>query len=198
MTTTPAATTPAQDTHRSRRSRRLRRGIVLLVLLALAAGTAVVLGTGFGRDPGVVRSALIGRPAPPLAGPTLDGGKVDLRDYRGKIVLVNVWASWCPACRREHPILVDTQHRLGPRGLQVVGINMKDTRRDAQRLLDDMGGSTYPSLFDPDARHAIEWGTFAIPETYIVDREGVILKKAVGAITREWIDTEVVPLLERP
>lgn len=155
----------------------------------------MVFGTGFGRDPSVVESALIDRPAPPLAGPGLEGGQVDIDDYRGTVMLVNVWASWCEACRSEHPILVAVQDELGRDSLKIIGINMSDTREDALAFLDEMGGSNYPSVVDPEARHAVEWGTFALPETYLVDRDGTIVQKAVGPVTAEWITENVVPLL---
>lgn len=173
------------------------RWMGLLMVLGFAAAAAVVLGVGFGRDPSVVPSALIGRPAPPLAGPTLDGGHLNLREHRGKLVLVNVWASWCEACKKEHPVLVDAQRRFGPRGLQVIGIDMSDTRPAARRFLDQMGGANYPSVFDPDARIAASWGTFGIPETYLVNRAGTVVDKVVGPIDRAWLRTQVEPRLSR-
>lgn len=177
--------------------RRLVRWGGFAALLALVAGTVAVFGVGFGRDPQVVESALMNKPAPPLAGPTLSGDRIDIRDYRGKVVLVNVWASWCEACKREHPVLLSTQERLGPEGLQTVGINMSDDPDDARRFLERMGGTTYPSVIDRDARIAVEWGTFAIPETYVVDRGGTIRAKAFGPVTPDWIDRNVRPLVQR-
>lgn len=178
------------------RRRRVRLALISLTVVALGVGAVVVFGTGFGRDPSAVESALIDQPAPPLTGPGLEGGQVDIDDYRGSVVLVNVWASWCEACRDEHPILTAAQDQLGPEGLQIIGINMSDTRQDAKAFLTEMGGSNYPSVFDPEARHAVEWGTFALPETYVVDRGGTIVRKAVGPITAEWITDNVVPLLD--
>jgi len=174
-----------------------RRWGGLLLLLGVAAAAASVLGVGFGRDPSVVPSALVGRPAPPLAGPTLSGGHLDLSEHRGKVLLVNVWASWCEACKKEHPVLVDAQRRLGPRGLQVIGIDMSDTKAAAHRFLDQMGGANYPSVFDPDARIAASWGTFGIPETYLVNRAGIVVDKVVGPVDRAWLRTQVEPRLSR-
>lgn len=172
-----------------------RRWAGLAVLVALAAGVAVVLSTGFGRDPAAVPSALIDRSAPPLAGPTLDGGRLDLRDYRGQVVLVNFWASWCAACKEEHPVLTAAQRRLGEHGLRVVGVDMSDTRKDARGFLKKMGGANYPSVFDPGARIGAAWGVFGLPESYVVDRDGVIVAKKVGALTPQWVSDNVVPLL---
>lgn len=194
---TPVPVAPDAPAARPGR-RRSRRVLVLAVLLAAVAGVAAVLTVGLNRDPSVVRSVLLGTPAPALAGPTIDGRAADLRDYRGKVVLVNVWASWCLACRAEHPVLAAAQRDLGPSGLQILGIDMRDTDQDASAFLTKMGGATWPSIRDANSQHAVEWGTFAVPETYVVDRDGTILKKAVGAVTPAWIQDNVVPLLSAP
>lgn len=185
-------TAPARPVPRSRRRRRWGG---LVVLVTLATGTAMVLSTGFGRDPTVVRSALIGQPAPPLAGQTLDREELDLRDYRGQVVLVNFWASWCEACKEEHPVLTASQRRLSDLGLQVIGVDMNDTRADAKCFIKEMGGANYPSVFDPRAKIAAAWGVFGIPETYVVDRDGTIVAKKVGVLTPQWISDTVVPVL---
>lgn len=188
----PGTTAPGTT---ARRPQRRRRAVGALVVATLAAGVAVMFSVGFGRDPSVVRSVLLNKPAPPLHGTTLDGGRLDIRDYRGKILLVNVWASWCKACRAEHPVLAATQRTYAGDGLQIVGIDMSDTVADARRFLTEMGGETYPSVRDPNAQIAITWGTFAVPETYLVDPTGTIREKAVGAVTPDWINAHVVPLL---
>ncbi|GAA1439332.1 redoxin domain-containing protein [Nocardiopsis tropica] len=182
---------------RSPSRRRLLRWGGLAALLALVGSMVVVLGVGFGRDPATVQSVLIDKPAPPLAGSTLAGDRIDIRDYRGEVLLVNVWASWCEACKREHPVLLSAQERLGPEGLQIIGINMSDDPENAREFLDEMGGATYPSVMDPDARIAVEWGTFAIPESYVIDRDGIIRMKVFGPVTPEWIDGNVTPMVRQ-
>ena len=190
------AATNTTGTATARPARRGRRRLLgVLMVAALAALAAVVFSVGFGRDPSVVRSVLINRPAPPLRGATLNGTPLDLRSYRGKIVLVNVWASWCAACRTEHPVLAATQRGYADRGLQIIGVDMSDKLPDARRFLTEMGGATYPSVADPNAQIAISWGTFGVPETYVVDRTGMIREKAVGAVTTGWVNAHVVPLL---
>lgn len=193
--TTPASTARAGGRGASRRRRRLVIGGAVLAVLAAAA--AVVFSVGFGRDPSVVRSVLINKPAPALQGTTLDGTPLNVSTYRGKIVLVNVWASWCAACRQEHSVLTAAQRTYAADGLQIVGVDMSDTVADAQRFLSEMGGAAYPSVQDPNAQLAITWGTFGVPETYVVDRGGVIRVKAVGPVTPDWIDAHVVPLLSK-
>ena len=180
------------------RSSRSLRWALMLVLVATAAIVAVVLSAGFGRDPTVVQSVLLDRPAPPLEGATLGGGRFDIGDHRGDVVLVNVWASWCAPCRQEYPVLEEADRELGTRGLQVVGIDTQDTEAEAQKFLDDLGGANFPSVLDPDGRIAVEWGTFGVPETFVVDRDGRLRAKVVGAVTREWIVDNVVPLLDQP
>lgn len=178
--------------------RRRRRVIGTVMLVAVVALGAVVFSVGFGRDPSVVRSVLINKPAPELQGTTLDGDSLDIGDYRGQVVLVNVWASWCAACRAEHPVLAATQRAYASDGLQIIGIDMSDKAADARKFLAEMGGATYPSVQDPDARIAVAWGTFGVPETYVVDRTGTIREKAVGAVTTAWITSHVAPLLDAP
>ena len=195
MTATPA--TPAALPTRVRRRRR-RRALGVALLAAVAALAGVILSVGFGRDPSVVRSVLLDKPAPPLHGITLDGATLDLRAYRGKLVLVNIWASWCAACRAEHPVLAAAQRSYGGRGFQIIGVDMSDKLADARRFLTEMGGADYPSVRDPDAQIAISWGTFGVPETYVVDPTGRIREKAVGAVTTAWINAHVVPLLSSP
>lgn len=187
--------TPPLPADSATRPPRRRRFWGLLLVVASVAGAGLVLSVGLGRDPLVVRSVLLGRPAPALAGSTLTGEQVDLRNYRGKIVLVNIWASWCVPCQRESPVLAATQRDLGPLGVQLLGVNMRDKPADARAFIRKFHVSGWPSIADPDATRAVAWGTFALPETYLVDRDGTILKKAVGAVTQQWISQNVVPLV---
>jgi cytochrome c biogenesis protein CcmG/thiol:disulfide interchange protein DsbE len=172
---------------------------LLLALALLAAGVLTVpLALALGRPAGGAPAALVGRPAPPLAGPTLDGGSVDLADLRGSVVLVNVWASWCRPCREEMPLLADAARRWGPQGLRVVGIDVNDDPVAARAFLDDVGGVPFPSVADPDGRLAVEWGTTGVPETFVVDRDGTVVAKRFGAVTVAWLAEEVAPRLEAP
>ena len=176
-------------------SRRSRRWPWLVILMLVAAGLAAVLAVGFGRNPRVVESVLLDRPAPPLAGPTLDGGTFDLADHRGKVVVVNVWASWCTVCREEHPDLEAAARRLAAHPVQFVGLNTQDKHDDAREFLEDMGGSSYPSVQDPDGRKGLDWGIFGVPETFVVDQRGRVRAKAVGAVTEQWLIANVGALV---
>lgn len=167
------------------------------VAVVAVAALVVVLGTGLGRDPSVVPSRAVGGPAPQLSGRTLDGGVFDLAEQRGTVVLVNVWASWCGPCRDELPLLGAAARGLAARGLVVVGIDTQDDPATARSFLAELGGVPYPSVDDSDGRAAVDWGTFGVPETFVVDRDGIVRARAVGEVSPAWIDQNVLPLLER-
>ena len=186
-----AAQPEALPAARHRRRRRLWRALALLVAVALVG---LVLVTRL-EGPPPTRSVLVGGPAPALTGSTLDGGTFDLADWRGQVVLVNVWASWCLPCRQEQPLLVSAYRELAPRGLQIVGINVRDDPEQARAFLQEFGQAPWPSVRDPDGRRAVDWGTFALPETYLVDRTGTLVAKAVGELDADWIPDNVEPLL---
>ncbi len=176
----------------------MRRWVVLAAAVLGIAAVVSVLSDGFGRDPSVVPSNFVAEPAPDLVGPTLDGGSYDLDDHRSEVVLVNVWASWCGPCRTEYPVLAAAAEGLRSRGLTVVGINTQDLSGKAEEFLRDMGGEVYPSVIDEDGRHAVEWGTFGVPETFVIDGTGTVRARQVGEVTPAWIDQHVVPLLDEP
>jgi cytochrome c biogenesis protein CcmG, thiol:disulfide interchange protein DsbE len=175
------------------RSRRLwgalaALGVTALVLVPLLTG----LREGSGEP---VRSALVGRAAPPLAGPTLDGRSFDLAQFGGQPVLVNVWASWCGPCRDELPLLARTQERLGTAGLRVATIDTRDGPVAAQALLAEVGATGLTTVLDPDGRLAVSWGAHGVPETFLLDRSGTIQAFQPGPITEEWVRRYVEPLV---
>jgi len=171
-----------------------RRPLLMALPLLFFLGLAVLfwfrLGDG---DPSRIPSALIGHPAPqtvlpPLAGLLADGVQVPGLDpaiLKGRISLVNVWASWCVPCHDEAPLLT----RLAKdKRLQLVGINYKDTPDNARRFLGRYGNPFDVVGVDGNGRAAIEWGVYGVPETFIVGREGTILYKLVGPITPDNVD----------
>lgn len=174
---------------------RLRSLVFVLPVLAFA-GLAIALGFGLTRDPRVIPSALIGKPVPqfelsPVKGRTLGLSNDDLE---GEVSLVNVFASWCVACRDEHPFFME----LKARGtVPVHGINYKDKPDDAAEWLDTMGDPYTRTGADLDGRVSIDWGVYGVPETFVVDREGRIAFKQVGPINREILDQKILPLIER-
>jgi cytochrome c biogenesis protein CcmG, thiol:disulfide interchange protein DsbE len=190
MSAAPAPPGPAVPAP-PRRRRRLWAAGLLVAVVALAAFVLVGRLGGTAVQPAV----LVGRPAPALAGDTLDGSRFDLAAWRGQVVLVNVWGSWCGPCRQEAPLLAAAQSGLASRGLHVVGIDVRDRPQDARDFLGTYGGAGWPSVVDPDGALAVDWGTYALPESYVVDRGGVVVAKSTGPVTADWIDRAVVHLL---
>ncbi|MCF3641313.1 DsbE family thiol:disulfide interchange protein [Rhizobium sp. TRM95111] len=153
-----------------------------------------------GRDISEIPSALIGTKAPyrdlePLAGAVRDGVPVPpitAETGRGKLTLVNFWASWCVPCRQEHPVLLDLSK--DPR-LTVVGVNYKDGNENALRFLGELGNPFSAIGLDPNGRMAIDWGVYGIPESYLVGPDGTILYKKVGPFDRKSLTEGLLPAI---
>lgn len=133
---------------------------------------------------------------PPTASlPRLQGGSsADVTDFKGKVVLVNFWASWCPPCKDELPLLEQTQQRMAAKGGTVLGINTRDPADDALAALHRYG-VTYPNLKDGSGDYAERWGITGQPESYLLDRDGRVVAHAIGPVDQAWIDAHVKPLL---
>lgn len=168
-----------------------RRAAVLLTISAVAGLLLASLVIGIGRDPSLIRSALIDRPAPALSGETLAGEPFDLVELGGKVTIVNFWASWCVECRREHPDFVRVAERYRREPVALVGVIFQDDPAAARAYMQEMGGD-WPNVLDPDGRSAIDYGVYGVPETFLIDASGVIRAKVVGRIDeqmlRSWID----------
>ena len=156
-----------------------RRGIrVFLAVLFVAA----VACTGGGEADTLGISA-VSQPLPRLAGEAVhpDGGRLDTADYRGKVLVVNFWATWCGPCLREQPILQDLWDRYRDRGVVFLGVDQRDDPAAAQAQLEDLG-VTYPSISDTDGAYADDFGFIGLPDTYVVDRSGTIRFKVIGPV----------------
>lgn len=147
-----------------------------------------------GRD--ALPSPLIGKPAPAFDLPLLHdpARRVTNADLAGQPYVMNVWGSWCPECRVEHPVL--TKFALTKR-VRFIGYNLKDEREDALRWLEQFGNPYMMVVADLEGRTAIDWGIYGAPETFLVDGQGVIRWKHVGAIDQAIIDQQLIPALER-
>jgi len=167
-------------------------------LLPLGVFTALVLllGAGLGLNPRLVPSPLVGKPLPDFAIATLRAPQQMLShtDFSGKISLLNAWATWCVECRREHPVLVAI---AGEGNVPIYGLNYKDQRPDALQWLQRLGDPYVASGFDGDGRVGLDLGVYGLPETFLVDEQGMIVHKHIGPISTEIWQSDFVPLIER-
>ena len=180
--------------------RRLLFLLPVLVFVVLAGLFLVRLG---GEDPSRVPSALINKPVPAFTLPPLEGlvagGQpvpgLSSADLKGKVTVVNVWASWCAPCRQEHPLLVDLAKDPS---IRVVGINQKDNPDNARRFLGALGNPFAAVGADSNGRVSIEWGVYGVPETFIVGPDGMIRHKHIGPLTPETLPAFKARLREIP
>lgn len=173
-----------------------RKAIQVAAAAVIVGGGAVAGYRTLGNEAQTTPNLVIGDAAPPLRGDELDGGEVALSDFRGRTVMVNVWASWCAPCRDEYPVLTEAADTLEDRGLTVLGINTQDETESARAFLDELGGKTYPSILDENGQIAVTWATSGVPETFVIDSEGRVLERLVGEVTAQWVTRTVVPLLD--
>jgi cytochrome c biogenesis protein CcmG/thiol:disulfide interchange protein DsbE len=170
---------------------RAMRWLVPLSVLPVLA----LLAYGFRTDPRDIPSPLVGRVASPFALTTFDGTPVTLAGLRGKVVVLNFWASWCnPACYDEAPVLEQMWQTYRERGVVVVGVDMQDTTEAAQTFIQRFG-ITFANAPDPQGKLAVEYGVYGVPETFFVGRDGTIRGKHVGALTDAAIRAKLEPLL---
>ncbi|WP_222564335.1 DsbE family thiol:disulfide interchange protein [Novilysobacter antarcticus] len=168
------------------------------LLAAAAIGALLLAGVILSRnqDREALPSPLIGKPAPTFDLPVLHDGsyRISSKELLGEPYLMNVWGSWCPECRVEHPVLTKFAET---KRVRVVGYNLKDEREDALRWLEQFGNLYFVVLADYSGDTALDWGIYGAPETFLVDAKGVVRWKHVGTVTQEILDDEVIPLLDR-
>lgn len=167
-----------------------------LIPLALFVVLAGFLAAGLKLNPREVPSPLVQKAAPQFALPQLiaNDRKFSPADMKGEVWMLNVWASWCAACRVEHPLLVElSRNKVVP----VVGLDYKDQRPDALKFLAQLGDPYILSAADLDGRVGIDYGVYGVPETFIIDKAGVIRHKHIGPITPEALKDTILPLVEQ-
>ena len=165
-----------------------------LIPLILFIGLVVFLAIGLNRDPQEIPSPLINKAAPAFEVPQLaDEGKTfSPASMKGQVWILNVWASWCVACREEHPVLVElAKSQIAP----VIGLDYKDKREDALAMLAKQGNPYLLSAFDSNGRVGIDYGVYGVPETYIIDKAGVIRLKHIGPLTMDLLQQKIYPML---
>jgi cytochrome c biogenesis protein CcmG/thiol:disulfide interchange protein DsbE len=168
----------------------MKRFLWPLAIFLLLVG---FLAAGLKLNPREVPSPLVGKPAPAFDLPVLQQPekRFSPADMRGKVWLLNVWASWCETCREEHPLLLNlAKQNLMP----ILGLNYKDKGEDAQRWLKQFGDPYQFSVVDANGRIGIDYGVYGVPETYLIDAEGVIRFKQIGALTPAVMEQKILPL----
>lgn len=195
MTTTEPKSTPVEARPETKRRPRLVYLVPLFVFVALATVFLIRLETG--GDPDAIPSALVGKPAPefalsPLAG--VDTPGLETGDFAGEVTLVNIFASWCGPCRLEHPLLMELAK---DQRIRLVGINYKDAPANARKFLEDLGNPYAAIGVDERGRTGIDFGVYGVPETFIVDGEGVIRYKFIGPISVEALDRVIRPEIDK-
>src|SRR6266567_1297752 len=173
-----------------------RSGLVLLLPLVLFFGLMLAFAVRLDRDPSKIPSALIGKPVPVFSLPPVQGRTLGLSgtDLDGEVSLVNVFASWCVACRDEHPLFI----RMKAESIVPIhGLNYKDRPADAARWLDTLGDPYTRTGADIDGRVAIDWGVYGVPETFVIAKDGRIAHKHIGPITPQALEQTILPLIRR-
>lgn len=179
----------------------IRRVLLALAAVAVMAVLAATLTRALQDDPDGSASqqatGMLGREAPALSGSTVSGGTADLARYRGRVVVVTIWASWCGPCRSELPVLAKALPSYPASKVAFLGVATRDDRAGARAMLAKTGLSKVPSILDPDGSIAVDWGATGVPETFVVDRSGRIRDHRVGAVTSQWLAQAIRPLETR-
>jgi len=173
----------------------MTRYLRFLVPLAIFIVLAAFLYRGLSLDPKKVPSPLVGKPMPEFSLPRLKNPAASISDtdLKGKVSILNIWATWCVSCRAEHEVLL----LLAKSGkVDIYGLNYKDERAKAQQWLVQLGDPYVANAFDADGRAGIDWGVYGAPETFIMDRQGIIRHKHIGPLTVEILNERILPLIE--
>jgi len=173
------------------------RLLLALAPLVVLVGLLAVFALSLNRDPSLIQSVLIDKPAPQFSLAAVEGTGVpgfDTASLSGEVTLVNVFASWCIPCRDEHPVLVALREQTGVR---LFGMNQKDAPENAVAFLKELGNPYDAIGADSNGRTSIDWGVYGVPETFIVDAKGIIRFKHVGPLTMDDIASEMIPAIEK-
>jgi cytochrome c biogenesis protein CcmG/thiol:disulfide interchange protein DsbE len=166
---------------------------VLIIGVVIVAVIVFVLFAGLGKDPAIIDSPLIGKPAPPFALKAVGSGEtIDLESLRGKPVILNFWATWCGPCYEEHPTLVANARALP--NVQFVGVVFNDEENKIMRFLAERG-TAYPTLLDANGKTAIAYGVGGVPETYFINTAGTIVAKYAGPLSTEELQANLAKAL---
>jgi cytochrome c biogenesis protein CcmG, thiol:disulfide interchange protein DsbE len=167
-----------------------------IIPLVLFIVLAVFLALGLKGKPGEIPSPLLNKPAPAFSAPKLKAPneKLSPADLKGKVWLFNVWASWCVSCRAEHPVM----NQLAQQQVAIIiGLNYKDDPEAAKKWLETLGNPYNDSVMDSDGRIGIDWGVYGVPETFVMDKQGIVRYKHTGSVTEEDVQQIFLPLIAK-
>jgi cytochrome c biogenesis protein CcmG, thiol:disulfide interchange protein DsbE len=167
-----------------------------IIPLILFIVLAVFLALGLKGKPGEIPSPLLNKPAPVFSAPKLNAPneKLSPADLKGKVWLFNVWASWCVSCRAEHPVINQLAQQ---KAAIIVGLNYKDDPDAAKKWLETLGNPYNDSVMDADGRIGIDWGVYGVPETFVIDKQGIVRYKHTGPVTEEDVQKTFLPLIAK-
>ena len=167
-----------------------------LIPIGIFVLLGILLAYGLKLDPRKIPSPLVNKPLPAFSLKTLENPEKSFTnaDLKGKVALINVWASWCVACKQEHPILLALSR---DKQVPIIGLNYKDKRADASSMLKAEGNPYDVIIVDADGRVGIDWGVYGVPESFVVDKQGVIRYKQIGPITPEDWEKTLLPLIQK-
>jgi len=169
----------------------------VVIAIAICIPVIALLAFGLSRDPNEIPSPLPGKAAPAFTLVSLDGSAdtVSLTALRGKVVVLNFWASWCLQCRDEHADLSMAANLYRGRGVEFYGVLYNDQAENGLRWIAEQGGQSYTSLLDPGSRTAVDYGLYGVPETFIIDQQGKVVRKKIGPTTVSELASIIDPLL---
>lgn len=172
-----------------------KQRILLFIPIAIFGLLAILFWRGLSLNPNEMPSALLNKPVPKFSLPRLENPQ-ELRSeniLNGKVTLLNVWATWCVTCREEHAFL----NILKEQGIHIVGIDYKDNTQDAQRWIAELGNPYDDIVIDEEGRLGLDLGVFGAPETYVVDKQGVIRYKHIGDLNLKVWNETIKPIVEK-
>ncbi|MEX2474346.1 DsbE family thiol:disulfide interchange protein [Marinobacter sp.] len=170
--------------------------LLLFIPVVLVVILGIVLFAGIGKDPNHLESALIGKPVPAftLADLKAPESQLDPGIFKGEVSLLNVWATWCPACRDEHEDLLWLAEE---KGVRIIGLNYKDDREDALTWLERLGNPYQRTIYDPRGTLGFDLGVYGAPETYVIDAEGIVRHRHVGVVNEKVWKEDLEPLFNQ-
>lgn len=171
------------------------RKLLFFLPLVVVLGLGALLWRGLSIDPKELPSALVGKPVPNFELPWIErpGENLDQEIFQGEVSLLNVWATWCPACKDEHPFLME----LADRGVRIIGLDYKDDLNAAKKWLRDLGNPYQATIFDQEGRLGLDLGVYGAPETFLIDQEGIVRLRHAGVVDETVWREKFLPLFDR-